>query len=527
MIKYIVLLSLIVNSIFSYSQKKTFDIVSYNEPARWTPKQGNDYFSYSKIDGSSWAQIAIYQHRISEGDIQKDFDKDWKELVAATSRDISAPEKTSPQSAEGWTVMSGSGVWQFNGANVASILTIYSNNKVCVSILCNATAQPYLKDYQTLIGSLDLDASKSIETPIGSNNSSTANSNSSMNAIHSSLAGLWCDNILETSGYLNGYPQYTAGYFRKEYSFNADGTYVFRIKNWSVYMKDILFTYETGTYSISGNQLTIAPTQGKGEWWSKATSGKTNEWGTLLKASDYKLEKVTYAFEIKYYSGTQNYSLILKSGKATQRENSQQTETQYAQRLGPSLIDNPPGFKAGSENKPDIAQSLNPSSASTSISGTWSQSSSGNYAGQLVSGYVTMQYVFNNDGTYSYVSKTFSQSMSYIIFSKENGRYVISGNRLTVTPSNGVTQSWTRKTDATGTGDKWGELIKEEKRSLENTVYTFTLHYFEGIKEQNLVLQNSKETLRDGKYSTNTLYQNAWYYKPISNSNPKIELPSR
>jgi len=329
----------------SYAQKKTFDIVSYNEPAGWTPQQGIGNVSYSRIDGSSWAQIAIYEHRSSEGDIQKDFDKDWKELVESVSKNISAPEKTVPQSAEGWTVMSGAGVWQFNGTNVASMLTVYSNNKICMSVLCNATAQPYFKDYQTLIGSLDLDASRSMETAVISNNSSTANSNPSVNTVHSSLVGLWCDNILETSGYMNGFAQYTAGYFRKEYLFNVDGTYVFRIKNWSVYMEDILFAYETGTYSVSGNQLTIAPTQGKGEWWSKAKSGRTNEWGTLVKASDYKLEKVTYAFEIKYYSGTKDYSLILKSGNPTQRENSQQTETHYAQRIEPSLIDNPPGFK--------------------------------------------------------------------------------------------------------------------------------------------------------------------------------------
>ncbi|HEX2847114.1 MAG TPA: hypothetical protein VHN59_11235 [Chitinophagaceae bacterium] len=49
--------------------------------------------------------------------------------------------------------------------------------------------------------------------------------------------------------------------------------------------------------------------------------------------------------------------------------------------------------------------------------------------------------------------------------------------------------------------------------------------HFAGIKETNLVLQNDKETFRDGRHSTNTLFQNAWYYKPISATNPKIELP--
>lgn len=59
-----------------------------------------------------------------------------------------------------------------------------------------------------------------------------------------SVVGLWCDNHLETSGYSNGFPQYTAGYFRREYLFKDDGTYVFRLKNWSVYSKEIRFAYE-------------------------------------------------------------------------------------------------------------------------------------------------------------------------------------------------------------------------------------------------------------------------------------------
>ena len=145
-------------SVNLFAQQQTFDIVSYNAPKDWSEKKGEGNISYSRIDGASWAQMAIYQHRNCEGEIQIDFDKDWNELVA-NGKNISSTEKTEPKTTDGWTVMSGSGVWQYNGANVASILTVYSNNKICVAVLCNATAQPYLKNYKDLIGSLDLDAS--------------------------------------------------------------------------------------------------------------------------------------------------------------------------------------------------------------------------------------------------------------------------------------------------------------------------------------------------------------------------------
>jgi len=325
----IIVILLLLNSIMSYAQKTTYDIASYIAPSGWTPKEGT-------------------------GDIQKDFDKDWQEVVVSVAKGISAPEKSAPQTAEGWTVMSGAGIWQFNGASVASMLTIYSNGKVCVSVLCNATAEPYLKDYQTLIGSFNLNAGSVAPSPaatatITPTTNETPAANTTNN--HTSIVGLWCDYTNETSGYVNGTPMYTAGYFRKEYAFNADGTYVYRVKDWLTSMKDILFIYETGTYSVSGNQLTITPQQGKGEWWGKQGSS-TKEWGGLVKASDYNLEKVTYAFEIKYYSGSQTTSLILRPGKATAREGDVEhhSEFNYSLRTLQSLIDTPPGFKVPGKN---------------------------------------------------------------------------------------------------------------------------------------------------------------------------------
>jgi hypothetical protein len=349
-IKIIFLLGLITTmSYTSFAQQKTFDIVTYTPPNDWIEKQAEGNISYSIINGSSWAQIAIYQHRTSNGDINTDFDKDWSELVAA-NKTISSPEKNTPQTAEGWTIMSGSGVWKYNGTNVASMLTVYSNQKICIAILCNTTAKPYLKDYQSLVSSLNLDANSVSETSGTANNVPSTDNNTSANK--NSVVGLWCDNHLEISGYFNGFPQYTAGYFRREYLFKADGTYVFRLKNWSTLMKEILFNYESGTYTIQGNQLTIIPNQGRGEWWSKKDNN-ASLWGNRLKASDYKLEKMNYVFEIKYYSGTDSYSIILYGKKDTDRDGTyNQNGFSYARnRTGQSIIDNPPGFKTGFENK--------------------------------------------------------------------------------------------------------------------------------------------------------------------------------
>ncbi|WP_276482600.1 hypothetical protein [Paraflavitalea pollutisoli] len=139
-----------------FGQQQTYDIVNYTPPANWKEEKGNTHIVYARVDGGSWAQIAIYQHTHSSGDIQADFEKEWKALVA-TPYNLAAPsEKAEPGTADGWAVMSGSGVWQREGSNVATILTTYSNSQVCISVLCHATAKPYLDDYKKFIAGLDL-----------------------------------------------------------------------------------------------------------------------------------------------------------------------------------------------------------------------------------------------------------------------------------------------------------------------------------------------------------------------------------
>ena len=495
-----------------YAQQKNYDIVTYTPPSDWTEKQVEGNISYSRIDGGSWAQIAIYQHRTSQGDINTDFDKDWNELVAA-NKTISSPEKTTPQTAEGWTVMSGSGVWQYNGANVASMLTVYNNNNVCIAILCNATAQPYLKDYLSLIGSLELNADN-ISAAFGATNNADATKGTP-----SSVLGLWCDNILETTGtYVNGFPQYTAGYMRKEYAFYPDGTYLFRNKNWQTTMKEILFIYETGTYSVNGNQLTINPKHGKGGWWSKAASGRTTEWGRFVKGSEYKLEKTTYAFEIKYYSGTNIYSLILKPGNATQRDGA--TEVSYRNYEDrKSIIDNPPGFKTGFENKSlTVSSSLSQTNNTTAaiannsplVGKIWEGSSPERAgAGNMqynTGGFFTNQYTFNSDGTYRFVNVNASAFTNSKSLNYEMGTWSVSSDQLTIIPSKGQNEEWTiiGKT-SNGNSDvinrkimeTWNKKTKTSNRKLEKYSYTFSIG--KNGDRNALILQRSGHTEREGE----------------------------
>lgn len=231
------------------------------------------------------------------------------------------------------------------------MLTVYSNRKTCIAVLCNTTAMPYLKEYQKLISSLDINPANDTEaTGTQSNNPTQSGAPVTAGVTKGSVVGLWTDYMLETNGYnINNMPQYTAGYLRKEYAFNADGTYTFRNKQWIVKTKDILFIYESGTYKVEGNRLTITPKTGKSGFWAKMA--RTTEWGKLVKMSDYKLEKTSYTFDIEDFSGSDSRRLNLQSDKSTQRDGGRFNRPDdpfifhYSWRNSASIIDNPPGFK--------------------------------------------------------------------------------------------------------------------------------------------------------------------------------------
>ena len=504
-----ILLSLLFCLLAAFSnatalEKQVYDIASYDAPSGWDSKAGEGYMSYSKTDGDDFGQIAIYKHRASVGDIQADFDKDWKELVA-NLRTVSDQEKAKPESANGWTVMSGSGLWKYNGANVASILTVYSNGKVCISVLCNATAQPYLKDYQALLVSLSLDASKVKDKPESNH----------------SIPGLWVDYTTESSGTSNGFPQLTGGYFRREYLFKKDGTYVFRAKDWSVFAADILFVYETGTWKVDGNQITITAKHGTGGWWGKAKSGRTTEWGNFKKGSDYKSESVTYTFDFQYYSGVKETYLIFQNPNRTQRDRGTSGEGKvnrwsYSPKaLDKSLIDNPPGFKAPANAEPP-SKTGDDVLAGKTWEGTTTEKFTGGKSNYNTGGFFTRQYKFYSDGTYRFLAVDASNYVDTKSLALETGTYSISGNGITMTPSKGTKDEWTKvgknsngNSDLTNRkiNESWGKKVRSLEWKSEKVSYTFRVEFIKGNNANALILESDGPTEREGKGNTTYYFE--------------------
>jgi hypothetical protein len=256
-----------------------------------------------------------------------------------------APVMQSPVTENGWDIISG-GANYADGDKIgtATLLSATGGGQMTAVVLMTNTKK-YQNDLLALLNSLEL--SKSSPNPTTANAPANSNDNPS-------VVGGWAGNILESSGgyYANNMymPNYTGGYFRKRYAFYADGTYLFCEKDFSAYSNTILFAYETGTWSVSGNKLTVKPAKGKTESWSKNKSGSNKAWGTLQKATDRNLETITYTYQLHYYSGTNETCLWLNYDKSTERDGTNKSSDPWSyspRSLDDSALEDyvPPGWK--------------------------------------------------------------------------------------------------------------------------------------------------------------------------------------
>jgi hypothetical protein len=347
--KILLLQFILLMGMSGYTQKQTFDVVSYAAPGSWQQQQKEAFLQLSVMDEKTGAySIALITKAIaSEATAGENFTADWNRLIKAAVQVNTEPAMLEPTADNDWEIISGTANYvDGNQTGLATLLTATGGGQM-VSVVLMTNTDKYQNELLAFINSLALAKA----SPGAATDKKTI---APSNANRSSIAGMWVFYNTESSGTYNGFPQLTGGYMRREYVFYNDGTYLYRSKDWMVYVKDILFVYETGTYSVNGNQITINPQKGKGGWWSKAASGRTSEWGKLVRAStDYKMEKATYTFEFVQYKGVDELTLVLRSSKPTQRDGKSGDKTgaqeyRYTSRdIKKTLIDNPPGFKTG------------------------------------------------------------------------------------------------------------------------------------------------------------------------------------
>jgi len=118
----------------------TFDIASYTPPNGWTREDGSRARGFLTVDraAGTFCRISLHASTPSLGSAQRDFDMDWRELVA-TPFNAPAPKVEPPASAGAWTVTSGGAAAVWNKRDAAAVLVVMTGGGNRFTILYFAT----------------------------------------------------------------------------------------------------------------------------------------------------------------------------------------------------------------------------------------------------------------------------------------------------------------------------------------------------------------------------------------------------
>ena len=305
--KYYILTVLLFSSIVMVAQnKERFDNVTYLVPLGWQKETGNGSVNHTIVNSATgqYAKLIIYKTIPATGELDADFEKEWIDLVAKPYQANQVPELTEKDLPNNWKMKIGSSEFSFNGSQTAVVLitAIHQKNKMSLVLLTNSDA--YVGDLQMIAGSLEF--RKITGEDIASSNAD------------SKLFGKWNRSGAVHPSYADAASWGSAGYTSSRYEFKQDSTYIFTERSFRMTYPYIIIVRENGTYNIHGNQLTIIPKKSTIQRYSKKNN--VDESGSLVSTQNRPLEKVTYTYQFHYFSGIQEWNLVLQADKPTMRD---------------------------------------------------------------------------------------------------------------------------------------------------------------------------------------------------------------
>jgi len=297
---------------------ESFDIATFRPPAGWT-KQAKDnglILTTSDKQRNTFAMIVLYRSDLSSGDAKRDFEADWQQFVAGAFAVKDRPQMEPQKQADGWTVTTGGSTFEGDLGTSAVILSTYSgfSRKFSAAAIFN---------HQDYVAAIDAFASSIVLTRPAPN----APAPTAAASVDDSILGTWGSNVGASMTYGDPVAAGMAGYTKSQYTLSTDGTYVFNSKTFRMGYDKIILVRENGTYRISGNTISIKPQNSVIQAWSKLNGG--DSWGRLLSTQPRKLEPVTYKYTKHYFSGIQEWNLVLQADTPTERDGPFSTFTAF------------------------------------------------------------------------------------------------------------------------------------------------------------------------------------------------------
>lgn len=272
----------------------TFGGWQYTAPKGYKLEPHGDHLAFTKVTAPTFCSLALFQARSAEDALVKEQAAEWQAVVAqnftATSVRRAAASKTKRAFGIQPTLAS---ITDGDGNEFVAQHYAISPPGMIASVLLTSSTAASLKKCEPVakafLDSLAIDAASAVqgdpearvETPVGGWGADATDATSALVVRH--------------------------------YTFAPDGTYVFKsaVQGGKLKPAQYKIVDESGTYSVVGNQVTLAP--------AKASSTLHDETGPK-PASKVPLEKVTYTWTKRYVENDNAWNLVLVPAKKTARD---------------------------------------------------------------------------------------------------------------------------------------------------------------------------------------------------------------
>ena len=300
-----ILIAVLILTISNLAQgTETFDISSFQPPKGWAKQVKEDAVQFSIEDkaGGAFCLITLFKSLPGLGSQKENFEAAWATIVKETVP-VSVPEMIPADNKGEWLVAGGFSSFEKDGVKGVAVLYTATGYGRMVNALVLTNTQAYEPQATAFLESI------SFKKPV---------ENSIVKPTENSIVGTWGQNLGAHMSYGDPVAAGMAGYSKDQYTFNADGTYTFVSKTFRMSYDKIILVVENGTYQVSGDTLAIKPQKSVIQAWSKLNGG--DKWGRLQTTQPRKLEPVTYKFTRHYFSGIDEWNLVLQADQPTERD---------------------------------------------------------------------------------------------------------------------------------------------------------------------------------------------------------------
>ena len=300
-----ILIAVLILTITNFAQStETFDISSFQPPKGWAKQVKEEGIQFSIEDKASdaFCLITLFKSVPALGSPKESFDAAWATIVKETVP-VSAPEMIPADNKGEWLLAAGFASFETDGTKGVAVLYTATGYGKMVNALILTNTQAYEPQATAFLESI------SFKKPV---------ENSIVKPTENSIVGTWGQNLGAHMSYGDPVAAGMAGYSKDQYTFNANGTYTFVSKTFRMSYDKIILVVENGTYQISGDTLSIKPQKSVIQAWSKLNN--VDKWGKLVTTQARKLEPVTYKFTRHYFSGIDEWNLVLQADQPTERD---------------------------------------------------------------------------------------------------------------------------------------------------------------------------------------------------------------